>query len=93
MSPSNKFPKKKGKQAASVPETADEYLEAGVNLEETGEKWRGGDALKVSFIVCYRLGPYNTMSSSGRKDINRSPNVSKSRSSSSETCRPLVGAI
>ncbi|RDW83437.1 hypothetical protein BP5796_04928 [Coleophoma crateriformis] len=37
--------KKKSKQK-QVPATADEYLEAGVEFEEAGEKWRGGDATK-----------------------------------------------
>ncbi|KAH7409413.1 hypothetical protein BKA64DRAFT_664886 [Cadophora sp. MPI-SDFR-AT-0126] len=41
-----------------APETADEYLAAGVDFEEAGEKWRGGDAAKstrffVRAIDCY----------------------------------------
>ncbi|KAI9742795.1 MAG: hypothetical protein M1818_003524 [Claussenomyces sp. TS43310] len=39
--------KKNGpKASAKAPESADEYLEAGVEFEEAGEKWRGGDAEK-----------------------------------------------
>ncbi|PMD13400.1 hypothetical protein NA56DRAFT_712151 [Hyaloscypha hepaticicola] len=50
--------KKKSKHAPSVPTTADEYLAAGVDFEEAGEKWRGGDAAKstrffVRAIDCY----------------------------------------
>ncbi|CAL3964998.1 unnamed protein product [Diplocarpon coronariae] len=50
--------RKRSKHAAMVPETADEYLAAGVELEEAGEKWRGGDAEKstrffVRAIECY----------------------------------------
>ncbi|RWQ94973.1 hypothetical protein C8Q69DRAFT_403315 [Paecilomyces variotii] len=36
--------KKKTKQPQ--PQTADEFLAAGVDLEEAGEKWRAGDAVK-----------------------------------------------
>lgn len=39
-------PKKKSKQP-QPPATADEYLAAGVDFEEAGEKWRGGDAAKA----------------------------------------------
>ncbi|KAN0114489.1 hypothetical protein V8E51_004033 [Hyaloscypha variabilis] len=50
--------KKKSKHAPSAPTTADEYLAAGVDFEEAGEKWRGGDAAKstrffVRAIDCY----------------------------------------
>ncbi|CZT05553.1 uncharacterized protein RAG0_11588 [Rhynchosporium agropyri] len=53
-----KMPKKRSKHVQSVPETADEYLAAGVDFEEAGEKWRGGDAAKstrffVRAIDCY----------------------------------------
>ncbi|TVY27778.1 UPF0656 protein [Lachnellula hyalina] len=44
-----------------VPTTADEYLAAGVDFEEAGEKWRAGDAAKstrffVRAIDCYDEG-------------------------------------
>lgn len=50
--------KKKSKHAQQAPETADEYLAAGVDFEEAGEKWRGGDAVKstrffIRAIDCY----------------------------------------
>ncbi|KAK0110478.1 hypothetical protein ONS96_002087 [Cadophora gregata f. sp. sojae] len=53
-----KVPKKKSKHVQAAPETADEYLAAGVDFEEAGEKWRGGDAAKstrffVRAIECY----------------------------------------
>ncbi|KAL2074641.1 hypothetical protein VTL71DRAFT_8419 [Oculimacula yallundae] len=56
-----KMPKKKSKHVQSAPETADEYLAAGVDFEEAGEKWRGGDAAKstrffVRAIDCYDEG-------------------------------------
>ncbi|KAK2738496.1 hypothetical protein FQN57_007011 [Myotisia sp. PD_48] len=38
--------KSKKKKKAAAPETADEYLAEGVDLEEAGEKWRAGDAAK-----------------------------------------------
>ncbi|KAG4030434.1 hypothetical protein MFRU_012g01680 [Monilinia fructicola] len=38
--------KKKSKNPPQIPATADEYLAAGVDFEEAGEKWRGGDAAK-----------------------------------------------
>ncbi|KAL5327071.1 hypothetical protein ACEPPN_004762 [Leptodophora sp. 'Broadleaf-Isolate-01'] len=53
-----KMPKKKSKHVQAAPETADEYLAAGVDFEEAGEKWRGGDAAKstrffIRAIDCY----------------------------------------
>ncbi|KAE8440985.1 hypothetical protein EG329_006122 [Mollisiaceae sp. DMI_Dod_QoI] len=53
--------KKKSKHAPPVPTTADEYLAAGVEFEEAGEKWRGGDAVKstrffVRALDCYDEG-------------------------------------
>ncbi|PVH88923.1 hypothetical protein DL98DRAFT_159187 [Cadophora sp. DSE1049] len=53
-----KVPKKKSRHIQAAPETADEYLAAGVDFEEAGEKWRGGDAAKstrffVRAIDCY----------------------------------------
>ncbi|KAG9241138.1 hypothetical protein BJ878DRAFT_522311 [Calycina marina] len=53
--------KKPSKHAKPAPTTADEYLEAGVEYEEAGEKWRGGDALKSlrafhRAIECYEEG-------------------------------------
>ncbi|KAL1962931.1 hypothetical protein VTN77DRAFT_9027 [Rasamsonia byssochlamydoides] len=39
--------KKKGRQQIQEPETADEFLAAGVEQEEGGEKWRAGDAVKA----------------------------------------------
>ncbi|MCJ1382802.1 hypothetical protein MMC17_005915 [Xylographa soralifera] len=43
-----KVNKKKEKHAQLDPETADEYLAAGVEAEEAGEKWRAGDSAKSS---------------------------------------------
>ncbi|MCJ1400420.1 hypothetical protein MMC11_003625 [Xylographa trunciseda] len=40
--------KKKEKHVPLGPQTADEYLAAGVEAEEAGEKWRAGDAAKSS---------------------------------------------
>ena len=42
------LPPKKKKKAPQAPETADEYLAAGVDEEEGGEKWRAGDIVKSS---------------------------------------------
>ncbi|OKL59707.1 hypothetical protein UA08_05139 [Talaromyces atroroseus] len=39
--------KKKGRHQQANPETADEFLAAGVEQEEGGEKWRAGDAVKA----------------------------------------------
>lgn len=47
----NEGKKKKSKHTPTTPSTADEYLEAAVNFEEAGEKWRGGDAAKVYFSI------------------------------------------
>ncbi|KUJ21453.1 uncharacterized protein LY89DRAFT_577669 [Mollisia scopiformis] len=56
-----KEPKKKSKHATPVPTNSDEYLAAGVDFEEAGEKWRGGDAVKstrffVRALDCYEEG-------------------------------------
>ncbi|KAH8595952.1 hypothetical protein B0O99DRAFT_686466 [Bisporella sp. PMI_857] len=53
--------KKKSKHAKPLPTSADEFLEAGVDFEEVGEKWRGGDAVKSirnfhRAIECYDEG-------------------------------------
>ncbi|KAF4636004.1 hypothetical protein G7Y89_g2094 [Cudoniella acicularis] len=53
--------KKKSKHAPQVPTSADEFLAVGVDFEEAGEKWRGGDAAKstrffVRAIECYDEG-------------------------------------
>ncbi|EEA21393.1 hypothetical protein EYB25_007341 [Talaromyces marneffei] len=39
--------KKKGRHQHADPETADEFLAAGVDQEEGGEKWRAGDPVKA----------------------------------------------
>ncbi|MCJ1251203.1 hypothetical protein MMC30_008434 [Trapelia coarctata] len=41
-----KLSKKKEKHPVAGPETADDFLAAGVEFEEAGEKWRAGDASK-----------------------------------------------
>lgn len=41
------------------PETADEYLAAGVELEEAGEKWRAGDAAKASRFFVRAIEMYD----------------------------------
>ena len=40
------MPKRPKKSKDSPPETADEFLAAGVAFEEAAEKWRAGDAAK-----------------------------------------------
>ncbi|PGH09356.1 hypothetical protein GX51_00799 [Blastomyces parvus] len=42
------------------PETADEYLAAGVELEEAGEKWRAGDAVKSMRFFMRAIEMYDT---------------------------------
>lgn len=41
------------------PETADEFLAAGVDLEEAGEKWRAGDAAKASRFFLRAIEMYD----------------------------------
>ncbi|KFZ11037.1 hypothetical protein V502_07787 [Pseudogymnoascus sp. VKM F-4520 (FW-2644)] len=50
--------KKSAKQAMQVPETADEFLAAGVDHEEAGEKWRGGDAAKSTRFFVRAIDTY-----------------------------------
>ncbi|KAL1956349.1 hypothetical protein VTO42DRAFT_7432 [Malbranchea cinnamomea] len=52
----------KGKKKArrSEPESADEYLAEGVELEEAGEKWRGGDAVKAMRFFMRAIEMYDT---------------------------------
>ncbi|KAM3070473.1 hypothetical protein ACMFMG_010296 [Clarireedia jacksonii] len=51
--------KKKSKRAPQVPSTADEYLAAGVDFEEAGEKWRGGDAAKSTRFFIRAIDTYD----------------------------------
>ncbi|KAF8853654.1 hypothetical protein BDZ45DRAFT_677539 [Acephala macrosclerotiorum] len=51
--------KKKSKHATPVPTTADEFLEVGVDHEEAGEKWRGGDAAKSTRFFIRALDAYD----------------------------------
>ena len=44
--PPSNYPVSRLNLGVQVPETADEYLAAGVLLQEAGEKWRAGDAAK-----------------------------------------------
>ncbi|KAG9234266.1 hypothetical protein BJ875DRAFT_462044 [Amylocarpus encephaloides] len=53
-----KEPKHKSKHAQQLPSTPDECLAAGVDLEEAGEKWRGGDAAKSMRFFQRALGCY-----------------------------------
>ncbi|OBT61779.1 hypothetical protein VE03_09071 [Pseudogymnoascus sp. 23342-1-I1] len=50
--------KKSAKHATQVPETADEFLAAGVDHEEAGEKWRGGDAAKSTRFFVRAIDTY-----------------------------------
>ncbi|KAF7881099.1 uncharacterized protein EAF02_006990 [Botrytis sinoallii] len=50
--------KKKSKHAPQIPATADEYLAAGVDFEEAGEKWRGGDAIKSTRFFVRAIDNY-----------------------------------
>ncbi|KAL5344487.1 hypothetical protein ACLOAV_010468 [Pseudogymnoascus australis] len=50
--------KKPSKHATQLPETADEFLAAGVDHEEAGEKWRGGDAAKSTRFFVRAIDTY-----------------------------------
>ncbi|KAK6605391.1 hypothetical protein H4I95_05197 [Botrytis cinerea] len=50
--------KKKSKHTPQIPATADEYLAAGVDFEEAGEKWRGGDAVKSTRFFVRAIDNY-----------------------------------
>ncbi|KKZ63465.1 hypothetical protein EMCG_02196 [[Emmonsia] crescens] len=52
--------KTKKKARNTEPETADEYLAAGVELEEAGEKWRAGDAVKSMRFFMRAIETYDT---------------------------------
>ncbi|PGH17126.1 hypothetical protein AJ79_01264 [Helicocarpus griseus UAMH5409] len=52
--------KTKKKAKNTEPETADEYLAAGVELEEAGEKWRAGDAVKSMRFFMRAIEAYDT---------------------------------
>ncbi|KAI4140300.1 MAG: hypothetical protein LQ340_007893 [Diploschistes diacapsis] len=49
----------KSKRAQTAPETADEFLAAGVDHEEAGEKWRAGDAAKASRFFARAIETYD----------------------------------
>lgn len=51
--------KKKSSKTAGPPSTADEYLAAGVEFEEAGEKWRAGDAAKSARFFSRALETYS----------------------------------
>ncbi|KAB8234647.1 uncharacterized protein BDW43DRAFT_51139 [Aspergillus alliaceus] len=52
--------KAKNKKASQqVPETADEFLAAGVEQEEAGEKWRAGDAAKSMRFFMRAIATYD----------------------------------
>ncbi|OBT40975.1 hypothetical protein VE00_09492 [Pseudogymnoascus sp. WSF 3629] len=50
--------KKSAKHAPQAPETADEFLAAGVDHEDAGEKWRGGDAAKSTRFFIRAIDTY-----------------------------------
>ncbi|KAG5289626.1 hypothetical protein I7I48_09007 [Histoplasma ohiense] len=52
--------KTKKKSRNTEPESADEYLAAGVELEEAGEKWRAGDAVKSMRFFMRAIEMYDT---------------------------------
>ncbi|KAI9839116.1 MAG: hypothetical protein M1819_003109 [Sarea resinae] len=52
--------KKKTKQKNQGPETADEFLEVGVQFEEAAEKWRAGDAAKSVRFFLRAIENYDT---------------------------------
>ncbi|KAJ5105103.1 hypothetical protein NUU61_002450 [Penicillium alfredii] len=51
--------KPKKKTAKQAPVTADEFLAAGVELEEAGEKWRAGDAAKSMRFFMRAIANYD----------------------------------
>ncbi|KAJ5833182.1 hypothetical protein N7474_001493 [Penicillium riverlandense] len=51
--------KGKKKAAKQTPVTADEFLAAGVELEEAGEKWRAGDAAKSMRFFMRAIANYD----------------------------------
>ncbi|KAI5309605.1 hypothetical protein KEM55_002850 [Ascosphaera atra] len=59
--------KKKQQQNLPDPETADEFLAAGVQLEEGGEKWRAGDPVKGMRFFMRAIETYS-------KGLERYPN-------------------
>ncbi|EEH34634.1 hypothetical protein PAAG_05683 [Paracoccidioides lutzii Pb01] len=52
--------KSKRKVTNAEPETADEYLAGGIELEEAGEKWRAGDAVKSMRFFMRAIEMYDT---------------------------------
>ena len=50
--------KNKGAKHPAHEETADDMLDAGVKLEEAGEKWRGGDKAKSARFFLKALDTY-----------------------------------
>ncbi|EPE31874.1 TPR-like protein [Glarea lozoyensis ATCC 20868] len=52
--------KSKSKHAPKAPTTADEWLAEGVDFEEAGEKWRGGDATKSMRFFGKAIDAYET---------------------------------
>ncbi|EEQ86481.1 uncharacterized protein BDCG_01601 [Blastomyces dermatitidis ER-3] len=52
--------KTKRKTRNTEPESADEYLATGVELEEAGEKWRAGDAVKSMRFFMRAIEMYDT---------------------------------
>ncbi|TAQ85791.1 hypothetical protein B7494_g5887 [Chlorociboria aeruginascens] len=50
---------KHAQQGTQAPATADEYLAAGVDFEEAGEKWRGGDAAKSTRFFLRAIDTYD----------------------------------
>ncbi|KAI9707373.1 MAG: hypothetical protein M1836_000333 [Candelina mexicana] len=53
-----KVSQKKAKQRPREPESADEFLAAGVEFEEAGEKWRAGDAAKSARFFARAIENY-----------------------------------
>ncbi|GLI79083.1 hypothetical protein PoHVEF18_007408 [Penicillium ochrochloron] len=51
--------KKKNAAKQQLPVTADDYLAAGVELEEAGEKWRAGDAAKSMRFFMKAIANYD----------------------------------
>ncbi|KAF3937182.1 hypothetical protein ABW19_dt0202468 [Dactylella cylindrospora] len=51
-------PPSRRKKGQKAPETADEYLAAAVDLEESGERWRSGDVAKAGRFFVQAIDAY-----------------------------------
>ncbi|KAH0612909.1 uncharacterized protein H6S33_009289 [Morchella sextelata] len=61
--PKHRFPPKpqsNKRKNKKVPETADEFLDVGIEHEESGDRWRPGDKLKAGRFYEKAIDSYNT---------------------------------